>query len=143
MAGRQQKKTYRERVEERQTREREAADPVAEAARKAEIKQLSVLFIVSSISLVLFLILGFIQWFNVSLPVVIPWMLVFSIGPGWLVCWVYGTYVTIRARRFFWTALIVFVFAAIPGSLMYAWTRRMEIEEEILGPTQRGRRPAR
>jgi hypothetical protein len=143
MAGRQQKKTYRERVEERQARERESADPVAEAARKAEIKQLSVLFIVSSISLVLFVILGFIQWFNVSLPVVIPWMLVFSIGPGWLVCWVYGTYVTFRARRFLWTALIVFVFAAIPGSLMYAWTRRMEIEEEILGPTQRGRRPAR
>lgn len=143
MASRQQKKTYRERVEERQAHERELADPVAEEARKAEIKQLSVLFIVSSISLVLFVILGFIQWFNVSLPVVIPWMLVFSIGPGWLVCWVYGTYVTIRARRFLWTALIVFVFAAIPGSLMYAWTRRMEIEAEVLGPNETRRRSSR
>jgi uncharacterized integral membrane protein len=143
MAGRQQEKTYRERVEERQAQERAVADPVAEAARMAEIKQISVLFIVSSIALVLFLIFALARTFNVGLPVVVPWMLLFSFGPGWLVCWVYGTYVTISARRWFWMALIVFFPAAIPGSLMYAWTRRMEIEEEVLGPTQRGRRSSR
>ena len=143
MASRQQKQTYRQRVEERQARERELADPVVESERKAEVKQISVLFIVSAITLVLFLIFALARIFNVGLPVVVPWMLVFSFGPGWIVCWVYGTYVTIRARRWYWMALIVFFPASIPGSLMYAWTRRMEIEDQVLGTNDSGRRSSR
>ena len=119
------------------------ADGVAAApALAAELRRLANLFLVSSITLVLLLL----QVFAVTLSVTfIPGPVKTASGvvflTGLAATYVYGIFVTSRARRWGWFALCVIPVASVPCSLAYAWTRRQEIERDVLGEG-RDRTPA-
>ena len=100
----------------------------------AELRRLANLFLVSSITLVLLLL----QVFAVTLSVTfIPGPVKTASGvvflTGLAATYVYGIFVTWRARRWGWFALCVIPVASVPCSLAYAWTRRQEIERDVLG----------
>jgi hypothetical protein len=106
---------------------------VLDARRRTEVRHLSFLFLVSSISLLLFMSYAFAGLLHVGLPekVDIAWL--GSMASGWAATWFYGIYVTILQRRWFWVVLVAIPVTSVPCAVAYAWTRRMEIEEEVLG----------
>ncbi len=114
-------------------------DPVVlEARRRTEVRHLSFLFLVSAISLLLFMTYTFAGLLRVGVPsgVNIAWL--GSMLSGWAATWFYAMYVTFAQRRWLWFALVAFPATSVPCAVAYAWTRRMEIEEEVLGdPGQR------
>jgi len=116
-------------------------DPVVlEARRRAEVRHLSFLFLLSAISLLLFMTYAFAGLLRVGLPAMVNVAWLGSMVSGWAATWFYAIYVTAVQRRWFWFALVAFPATSVPCAVAYAWTRRMEIEEEVPGdPRQRTR----
>ena len=102
-----------------------------------ELRRLANLFLVSGITLILFLGRAFAEVFTVTFipgPVYVFWGTIML--TGWAMTYVYGAYVTFKARRWVWFALCAIPFACVPAAVAYAWTRRQEIEREVLGADQ-------
>jgi hypothetical protein len=119
------------------------AGEVVGTATRAELKRVAVLFLLSSITLLLVLVYAvvralFVRALEVTVVPDIVWVMwVVSMLCGFVATWGYGVYVTARARRWFWVALCVLPLTAVPCSVAYAWIRRGELEVEIVA--QRGR----
>ena len=99
-----------------------------------ELRRLANLFLVSGITLILFLARAFAEVFTVTFipgPVYVVWGTIML--TGWAMTYVYGVYVTFKARRWGWLALCAIPFACVPAAVAYAWTRRQEIERQVLG----------
>ena len=107
-----------------------AVDPVVDA----ELRRLANLFLMSGITLVLFLARAFAEVFTVTF---IPRFAYVLWGgamlTGWAMTYVYGIFVTSKARRWLWLALCAIPFACVPAAAAFAWIRRQEIEREVLG----------
>lgn len=104
------------------------------AAQAAELRRLANLFLVSSVTLFLFLTRAFAEVLGVTfIPdgVKVVWGLLMLVG--WAMSLVYGVYVTSKARRWGWLALCAIPFTCVPAAAAYAWTRRQEIERQVLG----------
>jgi len=104
------------------------------AERAAELRRLANLFLISGITLFLFLARAFAEVFSVTfIPrgVFVAWGLLMLLG--WAMSLVYGVYVTLKARRWGWLVLCAIPFTCVPAAAAYAWTRRQEIEREVLG----------
>lgn len=104
-----------------------------DAGRALELRRLANLFLVSGITLLLFLARAFAEVFSVTfIPrgVFVAWGSIMLIG--WSMSFVYGIYVTLNARRWAWLALCAIPFTCVPAATVYAWTRRQEIEREVL-----------
>ena len=100
----------------------------------AELRRLANLFLLSSITLVLFLVRAFAEVFTVTFiprPVYVVWGVVML--TGWAMTYVYGISVTFKARRWAWFALCAIPFTCVPAAAAYAWIRRQEIERTVLG----------
>ena len=115
----------------------------------AELRRLANLFLVSGITLVLFLARAFAEVFTVTFiprPAYVGWGIVML--TGWAMTYVYGVYVAFKARSWGWFALCAIPFTCVPAAAAYAWIRRQEIEREVLGdassaPAGRQRRGGR
>jgi hypothetical protein len=99
-----------------------------------ELRRLANLFLMSAITLLLFLARALAEVFAVAF---IP-RPVFVVGgvvmlTGWAMTYVYGVFVTFKARRWAWFALCAIPFTCVPAAVAYAWVRRQEIEREVLG----------
>lgn len=104
------------------------------AERAVELRRLANLFLISGITLLLFLARAFAEIFSVTfIPrgVFVAWGLLMLLG--WAMSLVYGVYVTLKARRWGWLVLCAIPFTCVPAAAAYAWTRRQEIEREVLG----------
>jgi hypothetical protein len=98
-----------------------------------ELRRLANLFLLSSITLMLFLGRAFTEVFTVTFipgPVYVVWGLVML--TGWAMTYVYGVYVTFTARRWGWFVLCAIPFTCVPAAIAYAWARRQEIERDVL-----------
>jgi len=107
-----------------------AVDPVL----AAELRRLANLFLVSGITLLLFLTRAFAEVFHVTFishGVFVAWGFLMLVG--WAMSLVYGVYVTLKAGRWGWLALCAVPFTCVPAAAVYAWTRRQEIERDVLG----------
>ena len=117
---------------------------VVDAATIAELKRVAVLFLVSSITLLLVLVYAvamalLVQALGIEVVPDIVWVMwVVSMFSGSVATWGYGAYVTLRARRWLWAALCLLPLTAVPCSVAYAWIRRGEIEAEIVAQEERG-----
>ncbi len=120
--------------------QREATE-VLDPAVKAELKRLAILFLLSSITLVL--VVGDAAaraLLHDVLPGIVFGMVQLSWLGGAVATYVYGLYVTIRARAWGWVALCaVPLFGSVPGCVAYAWIRRGALERRILGEAGRRR----
>jgi len=100
----------------------------------AELRRLANLFLVSGITLVLFLARAFAEVLAVTFipgPVYVVWGIVML--TGWAMTCVYGVFVTFKSRRWGWFALCAVPFTCVPAAVAYAWIRRQAIEREVLG----------
>jgi len=103
------------------------------AAQATELRRLANLFLISGITLFLFLTRAFAEALGVTfIPrgIFVAWGGVMLIG--WAMSFVYGIYVTLNARRWAGLALCAIPFTCVPAAAAYAWTRRQEIEREVL-----------
>jgi hypothetical protein len=109
---------------------------------RAELRRLANLFLVSGVTMALFLVRVFSQALDEEL--VPPFVWAIWGGGMWIgaaATYVYGLYVTVKARRWLWVLLCaVPVVGSIPCSVAYSWVRRLEIEREVLGGDRSGRR---
>ena len=116
-------------------------------ATAAELRRLANLFLLSGITLVMFLVRALAEVFTVPFiprPVYVVWGVVML--SGWAMTYVYGVFVTFKARRWAWFALCAIPFTSVPAAAAYAWIRRQEIEREVLGdesPASRQKRGGR
>ena len=91
----------------------------------AELRRLANLFLLSGITLILFLVRAFAEVFTVTFiprPVYVVWGVVML--TGWAMTYVYGVFVTFKARRWAWFALCAIPFTCVPAAAAYAWIRR-------------------
>jgi hypothetical protein len=105
-----------------------------EPALAVELRSLANLFLVSAVTLILFLARAFAEVFSVTFiprPVYVVWGVVML--TGWAMTYVYGIFVTFTARRWAWLALCAIPFSCVPAAVAYAWIRRQEIERAVLG----------
>ena len=105
-----------------------------EPALAVELRSLANLFLVSGITLILFLARAFAEVFTVTFiprPVYVVWGVIML--TGWAMTYVYGIFVAFTARRWAWLALCAIPFTCVPAAAAYAWIRRQEIEREVLG----------
>lgn len=103
-------------------------------ALAAELRRLANLFLVSGITLLLFLVRAFAEVFTVTFiprPVYVVWGI--AMLTGWAMTYVYGVFVTFKARRGAWFALCAIPFTCVPAAAAYAWIRRQEIERDVFG----------
>jgi hypothetical protein len=108
----------------------------------AELRRLANLFLVSGITLILFLARAFAEVFSVTFiprSVYVVWGI--AMLTGWAMTYVYGVFVTFKTRRWVWFALCAIPVTCVPAASAYAWIRRQEIEREVLGD-ERDRVPA-
>jgi len=99
-----------------------------------ELRRLANLFLMSAITLLLFLARALAEVFTVTFiprPVFVVWGVVML--TGWAMTYVYGVFVTFRARHWAWFALCAIPFTCVPAAVAYAWVRRQEIERDVLG----------
>ena len=99
-----------------------------------ELRRLANLFLISGITLVLFITRALAEALSVTfIPqgVYVVWGILLL--TGWAMTLVYGVFVTFTARRWGWLALCAIPFTCVPGAAAYAWTRRQEIEHRVLG----------
>ena len=113
-----------------------------------ELRRLANLFLLSGITLALFLLWVFADALSVTfIPQTVSLVWGLAILLGWASTLVYGVFVTYRARRWAWLALCLFPLTCVPISVAYAWIRRQEIERAVLGdersPAARQRRGGR
>jgi hypothetical protein len=114
------------------TQSRDDGHGVLDAATRAELKRVTVLFLLSAITLLLFLVYLLAEGLGVSfIPPVVWAMWVASLFSGFVATWVYSVYVTLRARRWLWVALCALPPTAVPCAVAYAWIRRGEMEAEL------------
>jgi hypothetical protein len=105
-----------------------------DAVRAAELRRLANLFLISALTLFLFLTRAFAEVFHVTFiphSVYVVWGFLMLVG--WAMSLVYGVYVTLKAGRWGWLALCAIPFTCVPAAAAYAWTRRQDIEREVLG----------
>jgi len=105
----------------------------------AELRRLANLFLVSSLTLALFLLRMAAEVLAVtflSRPLAVAWGV--ALLAGWAASWVLGVWTTIRARRWGWVVLCAIPFTCVPASVAYAWIRRREIEDDVLGDARSG-----
>lgn len=113
-------------------------------AQADELKQIANLFLVSAITLALFLMRAFAVVFAVTFipdAVYLVWGLAMLLG--WAMTCVYAIFVTLRARRWWWLVLCAIPFTSVPMAAAYAWVRRQELEREVLGDSGAGARQRR
>jgi hypothetical protein len=106
-------------------------------ALAAELRRLANLFLLSGITLVLFLVRAFAEVFTITFipgPVYVVWGIVML--TGWAMTYVYGVFVTFKSQRWGWCALCAIPFTCVPAAVAYAWIRRQEIEREVLSEDQ-------
>lgn len=103
-----------------------------DAATRAELKRVTVLFLLSAITLLLFLLYLLAEGLGVSfIPPVVWAMWLASLFSGFVATWAYGVYVTVRARRWLWVALCALPPTSVPCAVAYSWIRRGEMEMEL------------
>ena len=120
---------------------RDDGDPVLDKVTRAELKRVTVLFLLSAITLLLFLVYLLAEALGVSfIPPVVWAMWVASLFSGFVATWAYGVYVTVRARRWLWVALCALPPTAVPCAVAYSWIRRGEMEMELHERRERGAR---
>ncbi len=103
-------------------------------ALRRELRRLANLFLISAITLALFILRAFALALGTSFipqPLLVVWGVVML--TGWAMSLVYGVYVTFTARRWGWLVLCVIPVSCVPAAVAYAWIRRMEIERDVLG----------
>jgi len=114
------------------TQSRDDGDLVLDAATRAELKRVTVLFLLSAITLLLVLLYLLAEGLGVSfIPPVVWAMWVASLFSGFVATWAYGVYVTVRARRWLWVALCALPPTSVPCAVAYSWIRRGEMEMEL------------
>lgn len=114
------------------THSRDGGDLVLDGETRAELKRVTVLFLLSTVTLLLFFAYLLAEVLGVSfIPPVVWAMWVASMLSGFVATWGYGVYVTLRARRWLWVALCALPPTAVPCAAAYAWIRRDEMETEI------------
>lgn len=104
------------------------------SALGAELRRLANLFLVSAVTLVLFLVRALAEVFAITFiprPVYVVWGI--AMLTGWAMTYVYGVFVTSKARRWGWFALCTIPFTCVPAAVAYTWVRRQEIEDDVLG----------
>jgi hypothetical protein len=102
---------------------------------KAELRRIANLFLLSSVTLILFLLRAFSVALHVDFfpdAVIVVWGVVMLIG--WAATLVYAAWVTLKARRWGWFVACVIPVTCVPVAVAYAWVRRQEIERDVLGP---------
>ena len=107
---------------------------------RLELRRLANLFLLSSLTLVLFLLRAFGLALHVTFipgPVIVAWGLVML--TGWAATYVYAIFVTFKAARWGWLLLCAIPFTSVPVAVAYAWVRRQEIETQVLGEGDRAR----
>jgi hypothetical protein len=128
--------------------DKDAAGAQVDAATTLELRRLANLFLISAITLALFVLRALGEALSVTFipqTVYVVWGLVLL--TGWAATEVYGVYVTFTARRWGWFVLCLIPVTCVPASVAYAWIRRQEIERAVLGddrsPAARQRRGGR
>ncbi len=114
---------------------------VAGPHQAEELRRLAYLFLVSAVTLVLVVTRAVAEGLAVGFlpqPLVVVWGVAMLLG--WAATYVYGVFVTLKARRWGWVVLSAFPLTCVPGAVAYCWIRRREIERDVLGG---GRRPRR
>jgi hypothetical protein len=103
-------------------------------ALAAELRRLANLFLLSGITLLLFLLRAFAEVLTVTFiprPIYVVWGI--AMLTGCAMTYVYAVFVTFKARRWGWLALCAVPFTCVPAAVAYAWVRRQEIERDVLG----------
>lgn len=124
--------------------DRDAPGVVAEPGQTAELRRVANLFLVSAITLLLFVLRAIADALAVTFipdQVYVVWGVV--LVAGWAATWIYGTYVSAKARSWGWFVLCVIPLTCVPCAAAYAWVRRGEIEREVLGESSTRRRQPR
>ena len=127
------------RSSDRRTYDPDAPGVVVGPELRQELRRLANLFLLSSVTLALFLLRAFSVALSVTFipdAVNVVWGVALLIG--WAMTYVYGLWVIVRARRWTWTVLFAVPFTCVPAGVAYAWTRRMEIERRVLGDRRDG-----
>jgi hypothetical protein len=106
---------------------------------RAELKRLAILFLISAFSLALVIGYAVLEAIGGGLvPGIVMVMLQASILGGVSATYLYGLYVTVRARAWGWVALCAIpVVGSVPGCVAYSWIRRGELERRILDDARR------
>jgi hypothetical protein len=128
--------------------EADAPGTQVDESTRLELRRLANLFLLSSMTLVVLLLVAFAQALHVTF---IPQAVYTAAGlvflAGWAATFVYGLYTTFKAARWGWFVLCVIPATCVPAGVAYAWVRRGEIEREVLGgpasPAARRRRGGR
>jgi hypothetical protein len=125
--------------------DKDAAGADVDAQTALELRRVANLFLLSGITLALFVLRAVGEALSVSFipqPVYVVWGVVLL--TGWAASLVYGVYVTYTARRWGWLVLCLIPVTCVPAAVAYAWIRRQEIERAVLGdarsPATRQRR---
>lgn len=119
-------------MERQPTESRNGGDPVLDDATRAELKRVTVLFLVSTVTLLLLFAYLLAEGLGVAfIPPVVWAMWVASMLSGFVATWAYGVYVTLQARRWLWVMLCALPPTAVPCAVAYAWIRRGEMEMEM------------
>ena len=114
--------------------DKDAAGAEVDAQTALELRRIANLFLLSSVTLALFLLRAFGVALSVTFipqAVYVVWGLVLL--TGWAATEVFGAYVTFTARRWGWFVLCLIPVTCVPASVAYAWIRRQEIERAVLG----------
>lgn len=108
--------------------------PVLDPILKAELKRVAILFLLSSVTLVLVVAYAVARGIDQQLIPDIAWIMwATAIFSGCVATYFYGLYATIRAGAWGWVALCAIpVVGSVPGCVAYAWIRRGELERQIL-----------
>jgi len=112
----------------------DAAGAQVDTQTALELRRLANLFLVSGVTLALFVLRAFGEALTVTFipePVYVVWGVILLIG--WAASLVYGVYVTSTARRWGWLVLCLIPVTCVPAAVAYAWIRRQEIERAVLG----------
>lgn len=121
--------------------DRAGDDPALDPATRAEQKRLAALFVLSAVTLLLFLAFVAAEGLGVDFIPPVVWAMWFaSLLSGFFATWAFGVYVTVRARRWVWVALCAVPLTAVPCAVAYSWIRRGELELEL---HERRERPTR
>jgi flagellar biosynthesis protein FliQ len=114
--------------------DRESPGARVDPALALELRRLANLFLLSGITLALFVLRAFAEALSVTFipqAVYVVWGLILL--TGWAATLVYGVFVTFTARRWGWCALCLLPFTCVPAAAAYAWIRRQEVERLVLG----------
>ena len=112
--------------------EKQARGPVPAGEHKRELRLLSYLFLISSITMLLVMMYFAASLLKVTFPYAVGYAWVVLIGAGIGASWVLGIYTAARLKRWWWLVVIAVPPAAVPAALAFAWNRRMEIEDQTL-----------